>query len=474
MADLTKQLFSLIDTVELHGYYARGKAYRKIVQGLSHLSWPNGRPCNEANLYMLSLLRRPGRGHGGLTTSGSKGGTVGESASKISQIIRYCYKRGLQLHELVDGDFSDFIDELRKEEVGAAGVLKKTEDRITVVGRECIKFLEYVGRLHGVDQYVGEEGIIKAFEREYRIESHGKQKVIYYWYHSSFSVGDRQKKRNPISRKNIKDLRLAADEAGTSDFVTFRRHLMILALVNLGGRRGEIGMLKVPDIKKALRQKDPMLTLPTFKRGGGSREVPVSRPFLQKLDEYIELWRAPLVEEKLGDEDHGYLFVSAVTAKHLSCTTITNEISDLRKIAQIEEQACAHMFRHAFITTLFVLLIERHKIENPEEFSRLMLDGQKLKAEVLKWTGGKTIDSLDTYINLAFEEVSGLKTTVRAVTMMRFTRLFLDDIDYEVERLQKTRDIEGFVSRFKKAVEGLRKDYATEEDRAERKPSSQR
>lgn len=462
MAEVANQLFNVIDTVELHEYHARGKAYRKIVHGLSHLSWPNGRPCDVANMYILSLLRRPGRGHGGLSTSGSKGGTVGEYASKISQIIRFCYKGRLQLHGLTDGDFSRFINELRKE-LGVAGGLKKTEDRITAVGRACIEFLEYVGRAYGVDRYVDDEGIIKAFQKEHRLQLHGKQRVVFYWHHHSFSVGDRQKKRNPISRKNINDLRLAADEAGTSDFVTVRRHLMILALVNLGGRRGEIGMLKVADVKKALRQASPMLSLPTLKRGGGYREIPVSRPFLQRLDQYIDLWRAPLVEKNLGVKDHGYLFVSAITARHLSCTTITNEISDLRKIARIEEQACAHMFRHAFITSLFVLLIERHQIENPEEFSRLMLDGGKLKVEVLKWTGGKSIASLDTYINLAFEEVSGLKTTVRAVTMMRYTRLFLDDLDYEVELLLKTRDIEGFVGRYKQFAAALRKDYTTKE-----------
>lgn len=463
MAGVTNQLFNVVDTVELHDYYARGKAHRKLVHGLSHLNWPNGQPCNEANMFILSLLGRQGRGGGGLATSGSKGGTVGEYASKISQIIRFCYKEGLQLHELVDGDFSSFIDGLRKEKIVATGGLKKTEERITAVGRVCIEFLDYVGRVHGVDRYVDEEGIIKAVEKQHRIQVHGKQRVIYYYHHHSFSIGDRRKKRNPISRKNIKDLRLAADEAGTSDFVTVRRHLMILALVNLGGRRGEIGMIKVADIKKALRQEIPMLSLPTLKRGGGHREIPVSRPFLQRLDQYIDLWRAPLIEKKLGDKDHGYLFISAVTAEHLSCTTITNEISALRKIARIEEQACAHMFRHAFITTLFVLLIERHVIESPEEFSRLMLDGGKLKLEVLKWTGGKSVESLDTYINLAFEEVSGLKTTVRAVTMMRYTRLFLDDLDYEVELLLKNQDIEGFVSRYKRFSEALRKDYTTEE-----------
>ncbi|MBH3348905.1 site-specific integrase [Pseudomonas putida] len=458
MVDQHKKLVSRLKDFQLHDFYARGEAHRRNIVGLSHVSWPHRRPCNEANLYILSLLKRPGRGGAGLSTNGESGGSIGEHAYKISHLVRYCFKNSIAFHELVDGDFYKFIKELRLE-VTEKGEPKKSENTVNAVGRSCIGFLEFVGRLYGVANFVSADGIIKASEKEHVIYEGGKKKVRYYWTHGSLSLGERENKRNPIPRTDIKDLRMAIDDIGSGDFVVVRRHTMIAALVNLGGRRSEIGLLTVASVKQALSEADPMLELPTLKRGGGTRKIPVSRVFLQQVDQFIDDWRGPLVRKKYGAKDHGYVFISETDGGHYAPRNITNEIRMLRKFAGIERQVCAHMFRHAFITNLFVLLIERHKIESPDEFRALLIDGGKLKSEVLKWTGGKSVDSLDTYIDLAFEEASGFGSIVDSVVVVRSTRLFLDEAKYLLDRLSKSRDVDSFVGKFQSAMDGLLADF---------------
>lgn len=466
MVNYDKKLVSILKGFELHDFFARGEAHRRTIVGLSHVSWPNRKPCNEANLYVLSLLKRPGRGGAGLSTNGENGGSVGEHAYKISHLVRYCFKHSIAFHDLVDGDFYKFIKELRVE-VTSDGEPKKSENTVNAVGRACIGFLEFVGRLYGIADFVAEDGIIKAFEREHVRYEGGKKKVRYYWSHGSLSLGERENKRNPISRADIRDLRMAIDDIGSGDFVVVRRHIQIAALVNLGGRRSEIGLLTVSAVKRALSEADPMLELPTLKRGGGTRKIPVSRVFLQQLDQYIDNWRDPLVRKKFGGNDHGYVFVSETDGGHYVPRNLTNEIRILRKFANIERQACAHMFRHAFITNLFVLLIERHRIESPDEFRALLIDGGKLKSEVLKWTGGKSVDSLDTYIDLAFEEASGFGSVVDSVVVVRSTRLFLDEAKYLLDRLAKSRDIDAYVRKFQSAMDGLLVDFKTNDLKSE-------
>jgi hypothetical protein len=74
---------------------------------------------------MLALRDRPGRGGKGLSRHGGKGGSIGEYASKISPLVRYCFRYRTDFIGLSDQQFSDFIDELRK-----SGYNANTEEEI--------------------------------------------------------------------------------------------------------------------------------------------------------------------------------------------------------------------------------------------------------------------------------------------------------------------------------------------------------
>ena len=156
-----------------------------------------------------------------------------------------------------------------------------------------------------------------------------------------------------------------------------------------------------------------MLRLPTLKkRKDEDRLVPVHSHDLQLLLEYIDVNRSRVIREKLGkSKDHGIVLIGETSGQPLDVETITREISTLAKQAGLTGKACAHMFRHRFITKIFVSLIESHRLTNADEFRRFLLDGEAIKRKVMEWTGHGNIASLEPYIHLAFDEFANIKKT---------------------------------------------------------------
>lgn len=128
---------------------AIGKIETYEFSNIPFMMWPDGSPCIPANLYILSLLERAGRGgNRGLSTRGSKGGTLGEYASKIGQLIRYCYYLNIDIIHLTDSTFTAFIDSLRDEHSTIyPSSKKKTEPTILAIGRACLTFPNLLGGL---------------------------------------------------------------------------------------------------------------------------------------------------------------------------------------------------------------------------------------------------------------------------------------------------------------------------------------
>ncbi len=75
------------------------------------------------------------------------------------------------------------------------------------------------------------------------------------------------------------------------------------------------------------------------------------------------------------------------------------------------------MFRHRFITKQFVNLIKQYKYENQDEFRKALLDTNTLKQKIQQMTGHKNLNSLDTYIDLAFNEVFNTKTVLDKISV---------------------------------------------------------
>jgi site-specific recombinase XerD len=399
------------------------------------LTWPDGAWCLAANVYMLHLYRR------GLSRR-ERGGTLFSYATNISHLIRYCYRRRIDFSALNDNEFSLFIKGLTDEREKKNPQQKvRDSSSVVAIGRNCLEFLQVVGDLNNVKDFVGPSGCIAVEERQVVVRKrHGAPLVRKYLHHHSFPVQDPKNKRLPISEENVSKLYAAVEKASNTLFQRKRRYVMLKVLEITGARRIEIAWLKVESVKAAAKMKEPRLKLLTAKRRGGKesyRLLPISSPDLAFLLEFIDVNRHRVVRKTCGQaNDDGYVFVSETTGRRLAANTITSEISVLKAKAGITEKVCPHMFRHAFITDLFVALIEQHRFENSDQFRQALLDKEAFKREVQEWTGHVDASSLDRYIHLAFAKAANLQKTLDAIELGRLAKSLKSSLGHIQQELR--------------------------------------
>jgi len=444
-----KQLFSVIKNIELSNYFFKGRVHTRKIDFLPFIFWPNGNPCYLANNYMLTLLDR------GLSTK-NNGGTLKQYAGNISHIIRYCYMNNIDLNHLTDDRFTHFINTLRVPRNTINTEIKaRNSNTIINIGRATLDFLSSIGVFYANSNFIGPNGIIRAEKRDFEIkyESKSSRKIfIQYWHHKSFDSPDPIKKRAPIEEGVIKKLHISIPKLSSSKFLIKRRQVFLLTLEMLGARVGEIAHLKVSDIKEALKSPNHKLRIETLKGGGNevrTRELPVLRQDLAVIDRYITIYRKLIIKNTIGlANDHDFLFISEKTGKQISANYLSNEVGTLRRAANIRQQACAHMFRHRFITKLFVSLILQYDFENEDQFRKALLDMNRLKQEVLEWTGHKSTHSLDRYIDLAFDEIVDFKATINAISLRSAIESYNSKLENLVEQLGEELSIIEFKKEF--------------------------
>lgn len=143
--------------------------------------------------------------------------------------------------------------------------------------------------------------------------------------------------------------------------------------------------------------------VPTF------RYVPVQKNDFNEVMSYIKIYRSKIIKGTLGkNNDNGFLFVNENTGNKLLAITLSNDINRLRKISGIKQQVCAHMFRHRYITNLFINLIKQYDLENQDDFRNALLDINNLKVYIQQATGHKDVNSLDHYIHIAKSELTNM------------------------------------------------------------------
>ncbi|WP_110946405.1 tyrosine-type recombinase/integrase, partial [Pseudomonas bohemica] len=372
-------------------------------------------PCR---LFVQNLNSR-GRSRNGLSRKGSKGGSMGERAGKLGQLLKRCYRDNIDPVNLDDKVFRDYITEIREEPADYnPAQSKKSQNSVIATGKVWLDFLVFIGTFYRKKNHVSETGAIHAREETYYIRVRGGKKIAKtYLWHYSFGKPRREHDRDPVTSEQIQTLRAANRRDRASDFVKARRLVMIELFTDLGPRRRELTNLKVQDVRDALRLENPVLRLDTLKREeGAQRFVPILAQTLRKLDQFIDGPRRKTMRQAFkGGMDHGYFFVSSRTGKPVSDTLFSNEILRLRKLAGIPLQVCPHMFRHAMITRLFTQFIARHELNNSDDFRRALLDTETFKAEIVQWTGHLDHTSVERYIHLAFRDLSSYTETLSSV-----------------------------------------------------------
>lgn len=398
------QLFKIIPEMELVHYFdaVRGEVKLREANNLPFICWPNGVPCLAANAYMMYLYKRN-------LSRNNNGGTLRQFAKDISHLIRYCFDNSIDFIQMNDDRFTALIAKLRSEKDPLNPMARiRDSNTLNAIGRKCIDFLDFIGRLNGDDRFVIDT--VNAQQKKYQIRTKNSKSgriEKFGWYHESFDTPSPRNRRSAISKQSIAGLYDAIPLLSSTSldqqskrFIDRRRTVMLRLLEMTGARIEEVARIQIKDIEEAIEQNDPKLQLTTLKKKRREhRFVPVLHQDLAVLKVYARVNRHMVIKRTIGTaKDHGSMFISEVTGKPLSSKYMSNEVGLLRRTAGITSQACAHMFRNRFITKLFVRLINQYEFDNKDDFRRVLLDANTLKQQVQQYTGHGNVDSLDTYI----------------------------------------------------------------------------
>ncbi|MDZ4281327.1 MAG: site-specific integrase [Hydrogenophaga sp.] len=308
-----------------------------------------------------------------------------------------------------------------KRRADDASVRLRDASTTIAIGQVCLRLIAHAGALVGNSNLVGPSGSIFASRVNRRSRGFSSSS----WHHLSFPLPSEKRVRMPLSLALIERLQAAATQSSTSVYQRVRRYLMLRLLEITGGRRSEVSALTVESVRAAAKMQKPSLSLVTRKRGDNLvRLVPITRHDVRLLLDFIDGPRAILIRKTCGKHrDDGYVLISSTKGTGIRPNTITQEIFALRRSAKIEEKACAHMFRHRFITKLFIALIEQHRFETDDTFRRWLISAETFKRQVLEWTGHRSAQSLERYIHLAFNEFTGISRAVDAVRVIQSTQI---------------------------------------------------
>jgi len=362
------------------------------------IQYSNGSPCLLANIYLqteknISLSEQ----------------SLYKLAYSLTHIIRYIELKKVDFKDIDDNFIMSFSDYLQNERDDTLNILRNG-NTINYILVNTLNFLTYIGeKFLGIPNYGSNILNISEKDNNFKNKSDYQPKSI---YHKSFVRNEPLKTRSPIALKDIESLYSNIDKLSQSKFVRKRMSMLLKLLECTGARIGEISELKVVDIENLMNKDDSLLKIRTLKTRNGVptfRYVPVQKNDFNEVMSYIKIYRSKIIKETIGkSEDNGFLFVNENTGNKLLAITLSNDINRLRKISGIEQQICAHMFRHRYITNLFINLIKQYDLENQDDFRNALLDINNLKVYIQQATGHKDVNSLDHYIHIAKSELTNM------------------------------------------------------------------
>lgn len=459
-----KQLFSLLsaDFILPAHVDERGKVNMREAGETPFIYWPNYVPCYEANAYMLSQWRQG-------KSRRNRGGTLAEYAKNITPLIRFCFCNSIGMIDMTDNIFALFIRGLQSKVEN--GELQRSSNAVIKIGRKCIDFLIFIGELHDNTDFIGESNCrITVTQREIKKQRTGKRALVRkYWDHADLPDPDPIRKKLPISPTVVHAIKNEINKVEDKG-LRLRKALMIACFEQTGGRRFEVSHIQVKDVEKASISYGgaPLLSMITVK-GGNNREVPVPRTFIEQAVRYIKRIRRQIIRATIGAKnDHGFLFISHTTGKPLKPDTITTELHQLCSAAGINNQpGHAHLFRHAYITQKFVAAIQHYELSNSDEFRKALLSTSKLKLDIQQWTGHKNTESLDIYIDLAFNEMTHMSRVYNSISLGSAVGIALDRVDCLKVDLAAGKSVTEVLNDFESLLRSFKSDIGDSQGKLE-------
>ena len=433
------KLFSSVKDFTISDYYSITKECIIFyhIESLPFMTYPNGIPCYEANSYLLYKLK--------FGYSQKNGGTYKIFANHLTHFIRFTFfsKHIVNFSQYDNDLFSDFIDYLHDDNN------IRSNNHIIRIATQVIDFFFYLSDLYNLKNLIG---LGKNFKISLNVRKKQKQKSTLKFestfFHYSFPPPSPLNKRYPISFADYNKLLNYLNNI-ENEPLRLRNLSLIQALENTGGRRTEVCSLTIDSLISALKSdsNSPLLKFTSLKslNQKKTRVVPVSRTFLLNLKFYVQHYRNPILKKKAID--HDYIFISHTTGLPLNPDSLTTYINNWSKQAKLSTQVCAHMFRHRFITEKFKALILEHNLSNVDDFRKMLLNTYRLKQIMLEWTGHSSITSLDTYINLAFDDLTEIKK-LKDKIMTKPNAYFINEhVNFLENSLNKNEPIDPIILR---------------------------
>ena len=435
------QLVSRLDsTSEIPvGYDDYSKQYKfRRFPNYPVLHWPNGVPCVEANLFIMNGLLNKA------WAIRHEGGTAGQYASNLSHIIRYCYNNCIHFTALTDNSIELFVNGLLSEKK-KNGNPQRSNTTVNKIGRDTLNFLIFVGKKLRDKNFIGIKGCrINYTEEVYK--DNGLTRT--YVTHSVFPSRDPYKRRLPIAISDVEKL-INHIATNSEKSIAMRDSCLIKAFKATGGRRSEVANLRVSDIDRALASDDPipMLRLITLKQRKNMqtedvREVPVYRATLRSIRRYIKKVRLRIIKgiEKRKSKkfnDHGFVFISETTGEQLKPGSITVYFNTWGKVIGASGNVISHAFRHSYITEKIEMLIQQFELQDASDLKAKFGSENSFRMRLLDWTGHKSVRSLENYIHLAFDGISGVSVTFDKVAVIQGVQAAKDEMNDLKKRIEK-------------------------------------
>jgi len=426
----------------------------QFIQSLPFMYWPNGKPCDPVNMYLISVAD--------LAT----GETLKTYASQLTHLVRYCGTINISFGELTDTHFFSLSNELKnqKSHYDLNEPARNNNTIRAILGRIILFVLWYQKTLYSLlaRPLIGEPSISPLIQVRKLVNRHSGK---CYYIHRAMPPPESRDPKRPIAQPVIEDIERCIDTLSLIEnqkgrfkqrfkkcperliaqleYMRCRRHFMVWLMKRTGLRPSEMVEISVKKHLDVLRKK--VFFIPTKKRRLPISPIRSFRVVLKDAATFLRYLTARnkfvciLNAEGLSVENSDAIFLG-VNGVGIRKTTLERDFARIVETAGYKDvQACFSMFRHRFITYEVIVHIKEF-MDKSKKSRGLMTDKdyQSILKRVAVKTGHGSIESLWHYIDLAWEETDVWGSIDKAIERFHGGDRFFEeilDLDFETGKM---------------------------------------
>lgn len=387
------------------------------------LTWPDGNPCSLAELFLIYKFRRG-------ASIREDGGSLRATASKIIQIIQYCWTIKKDFWELDDDNFQDFIQHLASERKQERPMVRaRNNNSVRAIVACCVELLIWIQDHILVNTYlIGTSSQHRIRLVEKKVMNHRIKKMTIEAQYHILPPPDTREPKHAIGREqrnalwetvaHMSQTRVACISWAKNEetirkaavYLQKRRELLLDLLESTGARPGELARLKVSENINCYKSGSLILT--TLKRRRDiDRSIKLQPEVAIRLVIFIEKYRQQILDFiscagfTASPSDRVFIGVHGNPLSERSLESDFVRISSRAGLANV--QSCMSMFRHRFITKQIAIHLRAYLGATGKRRDLFTdADYRSILKKVATITGHANELSLMHYIDLAWSELN--------------------------------------------------------------------